>query len=311
MSLETSYSLENSDMSKLMSASLLPNRYSASVLASVGLSRTRGAQEDERTARTTRILERLRLRRMALATAATASSWPMMRVLRALSHASRRRLSSSVRDDGNARRHGHDIGDLRHIDDDGARVELRGPGGAGLAQGDFGRLHPLLELSSLVHVVGSGRLLHTGLELGHARLRLANRLGGLVAGNASTRTGLVHEVNRLIGQEAVLDVAVRQVRGGLERRGRVPNMMMLFVFGGRVWRESPPCPRRSAHPHQSPGNGARKQDPLARCLRNSSAVVAPMIWKAPRASTGLSMELASMEPLCGTGADERVHLIDK
>ncbi|VWM24410.1 Uncharacterised protein [Collinsella intestinalis] len=35
---------------------------------------------------------------------------------------------------------------------------------------------------------------------------------------------------------------------------------------------------------------------FARYLRNSSAVVAPMIWKAPRARTGLSMELASIEP---------------
>ena len=34
MSLETSNSLPNSDMSKLMSASLLTKRYSASVLAS-------------------------------------------------------------------------------------------------------------------------------------------------------------------------------------------------------------------------------------------------------------------------------------
>ena len=35
---------------------------------------------------------------------------------------------------------------------------------------------------------------------------------------------------------------------------------------------------------------------LERYLRYSSAVVAPIIWNTPRASTGLSIELASMEP---------------
>ena len=58
MSFETSYSLPNSDMSKLMSASLLPNRYSASVLASSVLPVPVGAQEDERAAGTARVLER-------------------------------------------------------------------------------------------------------------------------------------------------------------------------------------------------------------------------------------------------------------
>ena len=54
MSLDTSYSLENSLMSNEMSASLLPNRYSASVLASSVLPRARGTQEDEGAAGTTR-----------------------------------------------------------------------------------------------------------------------------------------------------------------------------------------------------------------------------------------------------------------
>ena len=61
-------------------------------LGELGLARAGGTQEDKAAAGATRVLER----RTALATASTASSWPMMRVLSTLSVCSRRRLSLSV-----------------------------------------------------------------------------------------------------------------------------------------------------------------------------------------------------------------------
>ena len=45
-------------------------------------------------------------------------------------------------------------------------------------------------------------------------LGLAHRLGRAIRGDASAGTGLVDEVDGLIGQEAILDVAVGKVRGG-------------------------------------------------------------------------------------------------
>ena len=45
-------------------------------------------------------------------------------------------------------------------------------------------------------------------------LGLAHRLGRAVSGDAGAGTGLVDKVDGLIGQEAVLNVAVGEVRGG-------------------------------------------------------------------------------------------------
>ena len=45
-------------------------------------------------------------------------------------------------------------------------------------------------------------------------LGLAHRLRRTVGGNAGAGAGLVDEVDGLIGQEAILDVAVGEVRGG-------------------------------------------------------------------------------------------------
>ena len=74
MSLETSNSLPNSDMSKLMSASLLPKRYSASVLASSVLPVPVGPRKIKLPPGRRGSLSGERLRRTALATASTASS---------------------------------------------------------------------------------------------------------------------------------------------------------------------------------------------------------------------------------------------
>ena len=47
------------------------------------------------------------------------------------------------------------------------------------------------------------------------------------------------------------------------------------------------------------------------CLRYSSSVVAPMVCSSPRASIGLSMFEASIDPSRGAGADHGVQLVDE
>ena len=47
------------------------------------------------------------------------------------------------------------------------------------------------------------------------------------------------------------------------------------------------------------------------CLRYSSSVVAPTQRSSPRASIGLSMLPASIEPSAAPGADDRVELVDE
>ena len=46
-------------------------------------------------------------------------------------------------------------------------------------------------------------------------------------------------------------------------------------------------------------------------LRYSSSVVAPTVWSSPRASIGLSMFDASIDPFGGARADDRVELVDE
>ena len=60
-------------------------------------------------------------------------------------------------------------------------------------------------------------------------LGLAHRLGRAIRGDASAGTGLVDEVDGLIGQEAILDVAVGEVRGGLDGTLRVTHVVVLLV----------------------------------------------------------------------------------
>ena len=60
-------------------------------------------------------------------------------------------------------------------------------------------------------------------------LGLAHRLGRAIRGDAGAGAGLVNEVDGLIRQEAVLDVAVGKVRGGLDSTLRIAHMVVLLV----------------------------------------------------------------------------------
>ena len=111
------------------------------------------------------------------------------------------------------------------------RLELGVPRSARLTEGDLGGLHLLFEFGGLVHVVGDSRLLHARLELGDALLCPAHGLRRLVASDARAGTRLVHEVDGLIGQKAVLDVARREARRRLECGRGVAHLVVLLVLG--------------------------------------------------------------------------------
>ena len=107
---------------------------------------------------------------------------------------------------------------------------------------------------------------------------------------------LVDEVDGLVGQEAVGDVAVRQHRrrhqgGVLDAHAVVHLVALLAARAGSRW-----CPRPSAG---RPCTGWKRRSSAASfsmCLRYSSSVVAPMQCSSPRASIGLSRLPASIAP---------------
>ena len=107
-----------------------------------------------------------------------------------------------------------------------------------------------------------------------------------------------------------MDVTVRQVRGGLERRGRVPNMMMLFVFGGEF----------GENRHRVLDARLIHINRLETALESRilGKVLAELLGRGGtddlEGTTGehrLEHGARVDGALCGAGADERVHLIDK
>ena len=199
-------------------------------LGELGLACAGGTQEDKAAAGTTRVLER---RAAAAHSLGDGLDCLILADDARLEHAfglqQATALALGKRGNRHARSHGHDVGNLTHIDGERAGVELGGPGGLGLGELNLGGLLLLGDLGGLVHVVALGGLLRGGLELLDAMLSLAHRLGRAIRGDASAGTGLVDEVDGLIGQEAILDVAVGKVRGGLDSTLRIAHMVVLLV----------------------------------------------------------------------------------
>ncbi len=201
-----------SDMSRLIIASSSPKRNSASVLASSVLPTPDGPEEDERPRGSLRVLEpgpgaadRLGdgLDGLFLA------DHPAVQLVLHAQELGRLLLGELVdRDPGPQRQ---DLGD-------GLLVDL-------VEEVDAGRLHLdvlvlLLGEQLLLAVAQTARRLEVlGLhgvllepdDLGELVLDLAVVRRGLHATDAQTRAGLVDQVDRLVGQEPVRDVAVRQV----------------------------------------------------------------------------------------------------
>ena len=105
-------------------------------------------------------------------------------------------------------------------------------------RGQFGRL--LLELRQFLlqplQPLARGRVglllqrLALDLQLHDAAVELVQFLGLRVDRHAQPRRGLVHQVDRLVGQKAVGDVAVGEGRGGDDRRVGDAHAVVQFVF---------------------------------------------------------------------------------
>ena len=199
-------------------------------LGELGLARAGGTQEDKAAAGATRVLER---RTAAAHGLGDGLDGLVLADNAGLEHAfglqQATALALGERGNRHARGHGHDVGNLTHVDGERAGVELGGPGGLGFGEFNLGGLLLLGDLGGLVHVVALGSLLCGSLEFLDAMLGLAHRLGCAIRGDASAGTGLVNEVDGLIGQEAILNVAVGEVRSGLDGTLRVTHVVVLLV----------------------------------------------------------------------------------
>ena len=220
----------NSLMSILISASSLPNMNSASALASSVLPTPVGPRKMNEPIGRFGSLSPARARRTAFETMPIASSWPMTRACSDLFHVEQP-LGLLLGDprDRDAGPHRDDLGDVLLVD-------LR-------LVGRTWRL-PLVARSCrrVSRAVASGRaarrllvllvvdrrflLLGDALEL-LLRLAQGGRRGGMAQADARRR--LVDQVDRLVRQEAVGDVADRQVRGGLERLVGDRDLVVLLV----------------------------------------------------------------------------------
>src|SRR5579875_1662479 len=187
-----------------------------------------------------------RARRMALDTAATASSWPTTRCFRAASICSSfsRSLDSIF-----------STGMPVHRDTTAALNDLEL--GAGLVQLLFqflrtgqllffgaplrsqlrGTLLQLLKFfDQLAEALARGRIallfqgLTLDLELHNAPVQLVDRLGLGIDLHAQARGRFVHQVNRLVGQKAVGDIAVGQGRSRDDRPIGNPDPVVQLVF---------------------------------------------------------------------------------
>jgi hypothetical protein len=193
--------------------------------------------------------------------------------------------------------HGDDVGDL-----------LLADGRALLALGLAG-LPLLLELALLVRqapllvaqvrgllelLVLDGRLLEaTGLlDLG---LELAVDGGRRHRLDALARRGLVDEVDGLVGQLAVGDVAIGELRRGREGLVGDLDLVVLLVAVAQALEDlhgllGDGCSTRICWKRRS------SAESRSRYLRYSSSVVAPTVCSSPRARAGLRMEAASIAP---------------
>ena len=132
--------------------------------------------------------------------------------------------------DRNARGHAHHVGDLLDAD---------------LLNGLLGRLLPvllrlvalLLELGLLVaHRGGALEVLRRdggvllGARVTQLVVEVAQLLGQRHVADAHARARLVDDVDRLVGQVAVLDVATRQRHGGVQRLLGVAHLVMRLVL---------------------------------------------------------------------------------
>ena len=219
-----------SDMSKRMSAWSLPNRKFASAARELGLADAGRTEEHEAADRPVRVLQagaraangaRQRRDRLVLRDDALVQRVLHVQQLVAFVLVDRReRHAGPLRDD---------LVDLGLADDDAARarldVELLADELQVLARLDF-----LLAIElRLLEVLLRDRGLHLLDGDADALVDLAELLAVARLAQLGARAGLVDEVDRLVGQEPIGDVAARLVDRRLDRFGRVLDVMERLV----------------------------------------------------------------------------------
>ena len=230
ISFETECFSMYSDMSKRISAWSLPNRKLASARASSVLPTPVGPEEHEAADRTVRVLQpgaraadgaRERRDRLLLADDALVQLRLHPQQLVAFVLVDRRqRHAGPLRDD---------LVDLRLADDDLARARLDVELLADELQ-VLARRHFLLAVElRLLEVLLRDRALHLLDGDADALVDLAELLAVAGLAQLGARAGLVDEVDGLVGQEAIGDVAVRLVDRRLDRLARVLDVVELLV----------------------------------------------------------------------------------
>ena len=219
-----------SDMSKRMSAWSLPKRKLASARASSVLPTPVGPRKTKLPTGRFGFFSPARERRMARESAEIAFSWLMTRLWSSCLHP--QQLVALVLVDRRDRHAGplrDDLVDLLLADDDLARarldVELLAHELQVLARRDF-----LLAVElRLLEVLLRDRALHLLDGDADALVDLAELLAVARLAQLGARAGLVDQVDRLVGQEPIGDVAARLVDRRLDRLARVLDVMEALV----------------------------------------------------------------------------------
>ena len=200
-------------------------------LGKLGLAHTRGAQEDERTRGALRILQAragaadgLGKRGDGLVLADDALVQHAFHAQQLLS------LGLGEVADGHAGGHGHHVGDVLNRD---VLHRLRGvlfPLLLGLFALLLQSLFLVAQLGGALEVLVADGAVLLGAALPQLLVQIAQLLGQRHVADAHAGAGLVHDVDGLVGQVAILDVAVRERHGSLQRLvGEVHAMVRLVL----------------------------------------------------------------------------------
>ena len=199
-------------------------------LGQLGLTHTGRTGEDERATGTVRILQTRARTTDRLGESLDGLVLADDALVQLVFHLEQLRgLSLGEAHDRDAGRHGQDLGDLL-IPDLGDLV------GFAALPGLFLRLALLVQLRLLVAqrrgllevLIIDGRLL-VAAHLGDLLIDLAQLRRGSHATNTQSRTGLVNQVDSFIREEAIRDIAVRQLGGRLDRGIRDDNPVVSLV----------------------------------------------------------------------------------
>ncbi len=253
-------------MSSWMSASSSPNRNSARVLDSSVLPTPEGPAKMNEPPGRFGSLRPARVRRIAWDSALIACSWPMTRLCSSSSMRSRReRLLLGQLEDRDAGGGGEDLGDraprrprrrrpCRRPSTRFSRSAFSASSFFSLSRSDAAFSKSCASIARLLLAADVGDPL---VELAQVRRRRHPT-------DAQARAGLVDEVDRLVRQEPVGDVAVGQRRGGDERGVGDRDAVVRLVPVAQTLEDLDGVRERRLAAPGSAGSGARARRPSRR-----------------------------------------------